>query len=282
MVVWHIFSIALLGTFEVTLDGTSITGMLPAKGRALLAYLVVEAARPHQRDVLAELFWPDHSPQVARDSLRQALSTLRQVLGDRTAVLHVAPDHARDAPASTRPATICRSRRVRGVWSVPALLIRILISIGVRSACAASRRRPRFIAATSCSTSRWAIALAFEEWAALYRERLHGQMLDLLFHLANYHEQRGGYDLARQYAERQIDLDPWREEAYRQLMRSLAFSGQRSAALEVYERCRVRLEMGLSVEPAEETTALYGQIQAGTLPGSPLPRRRVRRGCRRN
>ncbi len=56
-----------------------------------------------------------------------------------------------------------------------------------------------------------------------------------------------------------------REEAYQQLMRSLAFSGQRSAALEVYERCRLRLETGLGVEPAEETTELYGQIQAETL-----------------
>ena len=53
--------------------------------RALLAYLVVEAAQPHRREALAELFWPERPEGVARDNLRQALSNLRTAIGDRKA-----------------------------------------------------------------------------------------------------------------------------------------------------------------------------------------------------
>ena len=42
---------------------------------------------------------------------------------------------------------------------------------------------------------------------------------------------RGDYEAARRYASRQLERDPWREEAHRQVMRVLELSGERSAAL---------------------------------------------------
>jgi predicted ATPase/uncharacterized protein HemY len=57
-------------------------------------------------------------------------------------------------------------------------------------------------------------------------------------------------------------------------MRVLALGGQRSAALRQYETCRRILEAELGVEPMEETTTLYEQIQTGTLArpaARPLP-----------
>src|SRR3954453_5283162 len=79
-------SLILFGPFEVACDGHPVTGFVSTKVRALLAYLAVESDQPHSRDAVAETLWPDQPAQVARDSLRQALSTLRQALGDRTAV----------------------------------------------------------------------------------------------------------------------------------------------------------------------------------------------------
>ena len=55
------------------------------KVRALLAYLVVESGRPHRRETLVGLLWPDYSEQAARHNLSQALLNLRKVLGDHTA-----------------------------------------------------------------------------------------------------------------------------------------------------------------------------------------------------
>ena len=82
----------LLGSLDVTLDGAAVTGFTTDKARALLAYLVVEADRPLRRETLAGLLWPDYPEQSARASLRAALATLRQAIGDRDAdpaFLHV-------------------------------------------------------------------------------------------------------------------------------------------------------------------------------------------------
>jgi predicted ATPase len=71
---------------------------------------------------------------------------------------------------------------------------------------------------------------------------------------------------------RQLELDPWREEAHRQVMRVLAANGDRSAALAQYETCRRILAKELGVEPSAETQKLYEQIRQGkTLLRKPSP-----------
>ncbi len=52
-------SLSLLGPIEVSLDGRRVTGFEYDKVRALLIYLVVEAACAHARGALAGLLWPD-------------------------------------------------------------------------------------------------------------------------------------------------------------------------------------------------------------------------------
>ena len=48
-------SLSLLGSFQAALDGLPVTGFKSNKERALLAYLAVEADRPHRREMLAGL-----------------------------------------------------------------------------------------------------------------------------------------------------------------------------------------------------------------------------------
>jgi hypothetical protein len=105
-------------------------------------------------------------------------------------------------------------------------------------------------------------SLPFSEWALLKREHLHHQALWALYLLAAYHQRRGELDLALGYARRQLELEPWREEAHCQVMTILALRGERSAALRHYERCCQVLREELGVEPAEETLALYERILA--------------------
>src|SRR5438477_12539505 len=71
-----------LGPFRVMRDGKSVIGFEADKMRALLAYLIVEADRPHHRDVLAALLWPDQPDTAARQSLRQALYIVRQAVDE--------------------------------------------------------------------------------------------------------------------------------------------------------------------------------------------------------
>ena len=74
----------LLGSFQALLDGISITSFETHKVRALLAYLAVEADRPHSRDELVGLLWPDQPDPAARASLRQDLANQRKAIGERT------------------------------------------------------------------------------------------------------------------------------------------------------------------------------------------------------
>ena len=78
-------AITLLG--PVRIGRGEATRPVPVGGKALtlLAYLAVEPDRPRRREVLATLLWPDQPEENARHSLRQALSAVRQAIGDHEA-----------------------------------------------------------------------------------------------------------------------------------------------------------------------------------------------------
>ena len=97
-------------------------------------------------------------------------------------------------------------------------------------------------------------APAFEEWQLLQRERLHRQAMDALGTLVERYTAQGAYEDALGYAWRQVELDPWREAAQRQLIHLLALTGQRGAALRQYEVCCGILEEELGVKPDQQTS----------------------------
>ena len=75
--------ICLLGPPRVLVAGQETLGAGAKKVMALLAYLVIEADRPHPRSTLAALLWPDQPPAQALQALRQTLARLRRALGDQ-------------------------------------------------------------------------------------------------------------------------------------------------------------------------------------------------------
>ncbi len=77
--------LGLLGPLEVTAGDQPTATLESDKSRALLAYLAVESAQAHRRDVLVGLLWPDSPEEVARRNLRQAIYSLRNAIGDRDA-----------------------------------------------------------------------------------------------------------------------------------------------------------------------------------------------------
>ncbi len=251
-------SLSLLGPLQVTLDGQPVTGFKSNKVRALLAYLAVEADRPHRREVLAGLLWPDWPDREALSNLRYALSNLRRVIGD----------------AQAEPPFLLISRQslqfntASDSWlDVAAFTEKVEVEGGQISALeqmaeAVDLNQGRFLEGFSVGDS-----AAFEEWALFKRERLVRQMTAALHRLAAAYEERGEYEKAQSYAWRQVELEPWDEVAHRALMRTLALGGKRSRALAQYETCRRLLAEELDVEPSEETTMLCEQIRDGDLKG---------------
>ena len=94
------------------------------------------------------------------------------------------------------------------------------------------------------------------------RARYRELALYALHTLTQLHLDAAPNDRAISDATRLLALDSWREETHRQLMLALARTGQRSAALAQYKRCRRLLQEELDVEPSAETTALYERIKA--------------------
>ncbi len=80
------FRLYLLGPFQAWLDGQPINDFESSKTCALLSYLAMESDRPHNREVLAEMLWPERSQGMALANLRHTLTDLRNAIGDTTAV----------------------------------------------------------------------------------------------------------------------------------------------------------------------------------------------------
>jgi DNA-binding SARP family transcriptional activator/predicted ATPase len=244
-------SLSLLGPFQVTLAGEPVTSFESNKVRGLLAYLVVEADRSHRRESLAGLLWPDWPDRAAHSNLRNALANLRRAIGDRQATppfLLITRETIQFNSTSNYWLDVTAFTDLTGLGNLSGLEEAVALYRG------------SFLEGFSLKDSP-----AFEDWSLLTRERLQRQVLAALHRLAGYYEQRGEYERACEVAWRQVELEPWQEEAHQQLMRLLALSDQRSAALAQYETCRRLLAEELGVEPAAETTRLYEQIRDGML-----------------
>ena len=71
----------LLGVFELRLSDGEAVELPGQKDRALLAILALAQGAPQSRDRLAGLLWSDRGDPQARDSLKHALTRVRQSLG---------------------------------------------------------------------------------------------------------------------------------------------------------------------------------------------------------
>ncbi len=75
-------SLSLLGAFEATLDGETITRFRTDKAQALHADLATHAGTPCRRTSLAGTLWADYEESSARTNLRQTLRRLRTAIRD--------------------------------------------------------------------------------------------------------------------------------------------------------------------------------------------------------
>jgi ABC-type oligopeptide transport system substrate-binding subunit/DNA-binding SARP family transcriptional activator len=240
-----------LGRFDIRQSGQRVVGLKLRKARALLIYLLLNPG-PHDRSRLAGLLWGDCTEKKARHNLRQTLWRLRQALPPHLLTesrhqvgLTLSTDIWVDAMAmqdAMRQAERCHQRGdVRGrqehLNHVAALY------------------RGEFLADLSMDD-----CPEFSTWRAGYAAALHHQALTAMTQLAQQAFKQGQYAQALDYTRDLLQLEPWWEEGHRLMMTLLALTGQRSAALAQYRRCRQQLLDEVGVEPMPETTALYHRL----------------------
>lgn len=256
-----LLELRLLGPMQVHREGKAVAGFASNKVRALLAYLAGEAPRPQFREQVAELLWPGWPKPSAGNNLRFALADLRKRLGDRDA----------------RPPFLSISRE--------SLTLNLESDLWVDTAafCKSITRAELgdplgWQAAVDLYLGPFleGFALAdnpdFAEWLLGKRAYYQRQVLKALRELALRGEQAGDYEGGLRYARRQLEIEPWLEEAHQQVMRLLALNGQRGAALAHYEECRRILAKDLGVEPSADTRRLVEMIREGVLHGEEAPR----------
>ncbi len=254
-------NLALFGRYQLTVDG-ALAKFATDHARALLAYLAVET-RGHDRTTLATLLWPEQPETAARQNLRQALVYLKQALRSLPAldqILEITPKAVHFHPENLT-IDVTEFRRL---WS--ACTTHAHSDMAVCTDCVARLQQAadlytgEFLQGFFIKNS-----ASFEEWALYVREQFHRQALQIFHTLTLYYETVGDYSQMQHYASHQLTLEPWREEAHRQLMRGLARNGQGTAALAHYAACQRVLLEELGVPPMPETTLLYEQIKAGSF-----------------
>lgn len=252
--------IALLGSTSVTVGDHAEPLPLASKPLALLAYLAVESDRPHRREALAGLLWTEQPEERARHSLRQALVTMRAALGE-------AGEDGRCLAVTRQTLSLRRACDIQ------------LDVANCQDALAEAEqhRHPRDELCSTCAgLLQTAVdhyhgeflaeplgidSEAFDEWVRHQRERLHQRMLTALGRLVDDRERCGDLAGATALVRRQLELDPWREPAYRRLMSMLMRAGDRAGAMAAYARCAQVLHDELGIGPEAETTALAERIQ---------------------
>jgi DNA-binding SARP family transcriptional activator/class 3 adenylate cyclase len=236
---------------------------------ALLGYLAAESAKTHTRRALGAMLWPEQDEDHARQSLRQALTGLRRILGDgegpaslfrsdrdtlgfNRSSVHEIDIAALDAaaPADCTPGVLRSRAACRECHQV-----------------AAAYYRGDFLAGLSVPD-----APEFESWLEGKRHWFGRRAAQVFADLAACYEQSGQLERALQYARAQLRVDSWNEDAHRQVMRLLSVGGERNAAIAHYRSLCSLLREELGVDPEEETRALCGQIEAGLIePVAALP-----------
>ena len=247
--------IGLLGQFIVTHAGVPITTFESNKVRALLAYLVAEPQRAHERGALIGLLWPDWPEASARRSLSQALFNLRQAL----------QDHQADPPYLLVSRQTIQWNGPAGAWVDLHTCEAAIADAAKQADRTALDQLSRLYSAPLLDQFVLDDSEPFQQWLLVRREGLHRQALDAIERYADCLLSDSTPDVkqAQPIIEQQLRLEPWREAAHRQFMCVLALRGQRNAALAQFEHCRQILAAELGVEPDAETIALYTRIKEG-------------------
>jgi DNA-binding SARP family transcriptional activator/tetratricopeptide (TPR) repeat protein len=253
-------AVRLLGPPIAELDGVPME-VDTRKATALLAYLAM-TDRPHGRDPLAGLLWPDYDQASARAALRRTLSTLRKGLAGGWLVTRgdlIELERA-GLELDTEQFRSLVQRSAEHEHPSPAVCDECLKTLGE----ALVLYRDDFMYGFSLRDS-----ADFDDWRSLEAGALRREFSDALDRVTGGQIARGDLAAAIRSAQRRLALDPLHEPAHRTLMLLLAWTGERSAALRQYRDCVRILDEELGVSPLEETSQLYHAIVEDHVPEPP-------------
>jgi DNA-binding SARP family transcriptional activator len=226
------------------------------KGKAVFAYLAVNHKRRINRDILMDIFWPNSSPESARNSLNVALHSARRLF------YAIDPLHEyilfKDECYFINPDI--------EMWLDMEEFLHFW-----RTAQSTEREKGITVAlseyelAAALYKGDFMEEFLYESWSAHDRENLKEIYLVILDRISKHYSLNGKPATAINLCETILEKDNCREDIYRRLMRCYYRSGQRDKALKQFRRCAEVLKAELEVEPTHTTIKLYEQIKQDSL-----------------
>jgi DNA-binding SARP family transcriptional activator len=214
----------------------------------LAGFLFTFPDRPHRRERLIDLFWPDLDTERGRRAMNSAIWRLRKLLAS-------APEYEDGRGLRTiGPETILE----RTPWldvDTWALLETAQDTLGDPQAHLQTSEIKRVLA----------VLYRYEgpfldgedaEWILEERERLHSLFVQSALIVVRHLGLRAQYHDAIQLARHALRFDPYREELVRHLLTLLALDERRIDAVRYYDQWigMIRKELGISPLPATRAT----------------------------
>ncbi|MDW8214300.1 MAG: BTAD domain-containing putative transcriptional regulator [Roseiflexaceae bacterium] len=239
------------GTLRVYYNDVLVDQWEGVRSRSLFRFLVAHRHMPISKERLAELFWPDSEPELARRSLHQAVYCLRQtfkrVMGDVPVVLFVndcyllAPDLPLwvDSDAFEEAIATARSALSRGDTE------RALQAYG---------------RAIDLYQGDYMAEERYEDWAEERRIVFQSAYLEALHQLARAYQERKDYPTAIMLSQRALAVDSCDEDAHRVLIGCYAAQGLRHLAMRQYQVCVTTLRSQLGLSPSDDLEAFVRRM----------------------
>ena len=202
----------------------------------LLAYLLVRRGTVGRQNAAFAL-WPDDPEDVALGKLRRHLYNLRSALESTEG----------DTAWITADDSVIHLK-VDRLW-VDAKEFEALSCQSDGSAAAADLYAADLYAADLLENYD-------DEWVIVERDRLRSLAVSNLAKLTAACRSKREFEPAIRFAARLLDLEPWREDVVRLMIKLRYEAGDRSGAFNEYERFASRLREDMGIEPMPETRAL--------------------------
>jgi len=248
--------VTLFGKFNIRWGDQQLIGMEALKVQELFSYMLLFRNHPQPRESLCELLWAKEPPAKSKKHLRQTLWRLRKALeerGDRFEPelltegewIQINPsfDIWTDAAEFEQTFKLVNGKRVRKLTPDDFKLLQHGIDLYKGDL-----------------LEGW-----YHDWCLIERERFRIMHLLTLDKLVQYCELRQDYETGLIYALEILRHDRAYERAHRHLMRLHYLAGNRTQALQQYERCAAALRNELDVEPSIQTKRLYDQIRSDNI-----------------
>lgn len=251
------FELRLFQQFALLIDATLDGSLSSPRMHALVAWLILHRRGPQPRERLAQALWPDTPDTQARTNLRNLLFRLRSI----------AP--AVDAQIVTRDGSIQWSpSRPFAVDVVTFESAAESLAVGPQAGGQSNDgTEPDLRASLSVALAAYTgplLPTCKDEWLEPHRQRLAQMYEQLLTQGISLYEKARDTDSAIRLAQRLLECNPLREDAYRALMRLHAVTGDRASALSIYRQCAETLEQELGVYPSDSTREIARRLRKET------------------